>query len=980
MNGGIRHHTLGCSVRALLLGGQTPLDRVADHGRQQVSRRSRFRRKSYRFSLPILPLGTASPIIPTLPVELTPGTRLGVYEITAPIGEGGMGQVYRATDTTLGRQVAIKLLPDAFASDPERMARFEREAQTLASLNHPNIAAIYGFEKSSGTNALVMELVEGDDLAQRIARNAIPLDEALPIAKQIADALEAAHDQGIIHRDLKPANIKVREDGTVKVLDFGLAKVAEPAVASSSTLSLSPTITTPAMTQAGLILGTAAYMSPEQAKGRAADKRSDVWAFGCVLYEMLAGRRAFDGEDTSDTLASVLKTDPDWTALGADVPQAIRTLIQRCLAKDRRLRIADMSVVSFVLTERASLDPTTASRATMLASANSWQKHLVPVAAAAIGTAVVVAIAARRLAPFPPESRVAKFSLTLPNGQQLASTTRRVVAISPDGEQLAYVASTSLYVKGIGDFDGHAIPGVETEGVLNPVFSPDGRSVAFFSQTDRSMKRIAVTGGAPATICPGVINPFGLTWGANGLVFGQAAQGVFRCAANGGNPEQLVKIADGELAHGPQILPGGEWVLFTLAKDTDGVERWEKARIVAHSLRSGERRTLIEGASDARFVSTGHLVYGVGGRLYAVRFDQVQVTTQGEPVLVVDGVRRAVGAASGSLQFSISESGDLLYVPGPARASLDFAFVLADRTGKVTPVKLPVGRYVHVRASRDGTRLAADTDDGKEANVYTYEFAGTRGLNRLTFGGRNLFPVWAPDGQHLAFQSNRGGTPAIYVQRIDGTGLQQLTKPEKDEAHIPESWSPDGKYLSYAVLKDGWHTLWTLSIGDGKAERFGDVESSEPLGSVFAPGGGWIAYHSLPRGASPQTTSSGVFVEPFPRTGSRYQAPKIQRDFQPVWSVDGNELFYISATVTGQLDAAPFTTKAGLVFETPTRFQFTLNAGRISTMTRAFDVLPGGRFVGLAAEGGEQRSGIGNTEMRIVLHWFEELNQRVPTK
>ena len=555
-----------------------------------------------------------------------------------------------------------------------------------------------------------------------------------------------------------------------------------------------------------------------------------------------------------------------------------------------------------------------------------------------------------------------------------------VIAISPDGEQLAYMASSTLYVKGIGDFAGHVIPGVETEGVVSPVFSPDGRSLAFFSQTDRSMKRIAVTGGAPATICPGVTNPFGLTWGATGLVFGQAALGVFRCAVNSGKPEQLVKIADGELAHGPQILPGGEWVLFTLAKEPDGVERWDKARIVAQSLRSGERRTLIEGASDARFVSTGHLVYGVSGRLYAVRFDQVHVTIQGEPVLVVDGVRRAIGAASGSLQFSISESGDLLYVPGPARASQDSAFAFADRTGKVTPVKLPVGRYVHVRASRDGTRVAADTDDGKEANVYTYEFAGTKGLNRLTFGGRNLFPVWAPDGQRLAFQSNRGGTPAIYVQRIDGTGLQQLTKPEKEEAHIPESWSPDGKYLSYAVLKNGWHTLWTLSIADGKAERFGDVESSEPLGSVFAPGGGWIAYHSLPRGASPLTTSSGVFVEPFPRTGSRYQAPKIQRDFQPVWSADGNELFYVSAAVTGQLDAVPFTTKAGLVFETPTRFPFTLLAGRLSGMTRAFDVLPGGRFVGLVAEGNEERSGTGNTEMRIVLNWFEELKQRVATK
>src|SRR5262245_18717512 len=833
-----------------------------------------------------------------------------------------MGEVYRARDTKLNRDIALKILPTEFALDADRLARFKREAQVLASLNHPYIAAIYGFEESSSIHALVLELVEGPTLADRLAQGPMRMEEALACAGQIAEALETAHEHGIIHRDLKPANIKIREDGTVKVLDFGLAKVAEPAVASSSTLSLSPTITTPAMTQAGLILGTAAYMSPEQAKGRAADKRSDVWAFGCVLYEMLAGRRAFDGEDTSDTLASVLKTDPDWTALGADVAPPIRALIQRCLAKDRRQRIADMSVVSFVLTEKAGLDPTAVSRAAVAASANSWRKHLVPVATAVIGTALVVGIAARRLTHSPPESRVAKFSLTLTNGQQLPSTTSRmVIAISPDGEQLAYMASSSLYVKGIGDFDGHVLPGVETEGIVSPVFSPDGRSLAFFSLTDRAMKRVAVTGGAPATICPGVTNPFGLTWGASGLVFGQGAQGVFRCAANGGKPEQLVKIADGELAHGAQILPGGEWVLFTLAKEPDGVERWDKARIVAHSLRSGERRTRIEGASDARFVSTGHLVYGVSGRLYAVRFDQVQVAIKGEPVLVVDGVRRAVGAGSGSLQFSISESGDLLYVPGSARASLDSAFAVADRTGKLTPVKLPVGRYVHVRSSRDGTRLAADTDDGKEANVYTYEFAGTRGLNRLTFGGRNLFPVWAPDSQRVAFQSDREGDRAVFVQRIDGTGVARLTTAAKDEAHIPESWSPDGKHLLFSVLKEATYTLWTLSLTDGKTARFGDVHSREPTGAVFSHDGRWVAYHSLADVASPMDNNSGVFVEPFPATGTFYQAPKIARDFHPLWSRDGTELFYVALVATG-LEAVPVAMKAGVVFDKPQRVPF----------------------------------------------------------
>jgi serine/threonine protein kinase len=909
-------------------------------------------------------------------MSLAPGTRLGPYEIGTLIGAGGMGEVYRATDTNLKRSVAIKVLPETLVADAERLARFQREAELLASLNHPHIAQIHGLEKSSDRIGLVMELVEGPTLADRIAQGAIAINEAIAIAQQIADALEAAHEQGIIHRDLKPANIKVRDDGTVKVLDFGLAKVAEPAVGTSSTLSLSPTITTPAMTQVGLILGTAAYMSPEQAKGRAADKRSDVWAFGCVLYEMLSGRRAFDGEDIVDTLGAVTRLDPDWTVLPAGVPLAIRTLIQRCLAKDRRQRIADMSVVSFVMTEKASLEP---AQTSTLASGTSGQKRVLPVAAAVVVTAVLVGIGAWSLAPSPPDSRVVKFSLTLPEGQRFPGNSRMLVAISPDGEQLAYIAAQTMYVKGLREFDAHVVSGVETEGVLNLVFSPDGRSLAFFSQTDSAMKRIAISGGAPVTICPGVINPFGMVWDANGVVFGQGPLGVVRCAANGGKPERLMTVAKDELAQSPQVLPGGEWLLFTLAQDSSSSDRWATARVVVHSLKSGERRTLIEGATDARFVSTGHLVYMIGGRLYAVAFDSAQASIRGEAALVVDGIRRSISGGAGNAQFSFSESGDLLYIPGPARASQDFALTLTDRSGTLTRVKVSAGRFVRVRASRDGTRVAVDTDDDREANIYTYELAGTGGLNRLTFGGRNLFPVWAPDGQRVAFQSDRGGTAAIYVQRIDGTGIQQLTKPEKDEAHIPESWSPDGKYLSYAVLKNGWHTLWTLSVHDGKSERFGDVESVEPFGSVFAPDGRWIAYHSLPRGASPLTTSSGVFVEPFPRTGSRYQAPKIQRDFQPVWSSDGNELFYVGSTATGQLDAVPVTTKDGFVFATPRRFPFTLLAGRLSGQTRAFDVLPDGRFVGLVADNADSL-GIGDTEMRIILNWFDELKRTLPAK
>jgi hypothetical protein len=678
--------------------------------------------------------------------------------------------VWCATDTNLGRQVAIKILPDAFAHDPDRLARFEREAKTLASLNHPNIAVIHGLEKADGIRALVMELVEGPTLADRIGQGPILVDEALPIARQIAEALEGAHEQGIIHRDLKPANIKVRSDGTVKVLDFGLAKAMEPMGAMSPSASMSPTITTPAMTQAGIILGTAAYMSREQAKGRPADRRSDVWAFGAVLYEMLTGRRAFEGEDISDTLASVLKSDPDWTALPTDVSAAIRTLLRRCLAKDRRQRIADASVASFVLAESATLPMLPDARPV----AHTWRWRSAAVAVAVIGAAAVVGLGAWIRWPSPAEHPVSRFSFRLPDGQRFTNTGRRVVAISPDGSQVAYVANLRIYLRSVSEFDSHVVPGTDIrEGVVNPVFSPDGGSLAFFSLADQTVRRVALTGGAPVMICPATA-PIGMTWDVSGIVFGQGAGGIRRCPANGGMPEQLAKVEADEQASGPQVLPGGEFLIFSIAKEQDGFERHDKARIVVQSLATGERRTLIEGGS--RYLPTGHLLYALDGSMFTVSFDLAQQMVTGGPVSVVEGVRRAAGGITAVAHFDISNSGNLLYVPGPARLQTSgYAVALADRSGSVTPLKASPGRYVHARLSRDGTRAALDTDDGKEANVWINELTGTNAMKRLTFSGGNRFPVWSPDGQRVAFQSDREGDLAIFAQRIDGTGVERLT-------------------------------------------------------------------------------------------------------------------------------------------------------------------------------------------------------------
>ncbi|HVQ16179.1 MAG TPA: protein kinase, partial [Vicinamibacterales bacterium] len=650
-------------------------------------------------------------------MALTPGTRLGPYEISAQIGVGGMGEVYQATDTRLKRQVAIKVLPEAVAADAERLARFQREAEVLASLNHPNIAGIHGLEKSDGTTALVLELVAGPTLAERIAEGPIPVDEALPIATQIAAALEAAHEQGIIHRDLKPSNIKLRPDGTVKVLDFGLAKAMEPTGERSSILSRSPTITTPAMTQMGMILGTAAYMSPEQAKGRPADKRSDVWAFGCVLFETLTGRQSFEGEDISETLASVLKSEPDWAALPADVSPAIRTLLRRCLAKDRRQRISDMSIASFVLAEAATLPIQSGVRPTDGPVPHTSRWRSAAVAAAVIGAASLVGLGAWIRWPSS-EQPVARFSFRLPDDQRFTNGGRRLVAISHDGSQVVYVANNRIYRRALSEFDSHVVPGSEVrEGVLNPVFSPDGGSLAFFSNADRTLRRLTLTGGASVRICP-ADQPTGMSWDASGIVFGQGAGGIRRCPADGGMPEQLAKVDTDEQASGPQVLPGGEFLIFSIAKEQDGNERYDKARIVVQSLATGERRTLIEGGSEARYLPTGHLLYALGGSILAVSFDPARQMVTGGTVSVVEGVGRGPVFGTAVAHFDASDSGNLLYIPGPARLqTTEYIVAFADRSGSVTPLKAPPGFYAHVRASHDGTRVAVDTADGKEAIV-----------------------------------------------------------------------------------------------------------------------------------------------------------------------------------------------------------------------------------------------------------------------
>jgi hypothetical protein len=556
-------------------------------------------------------------------MALSPGTRLGPYAVSAKIGEGGMGQVWQATDTTLNRQVALKILPDAFAADPDRLARFQREAQVLASLNHPNIAAIHGIEQSDDTQALVLELVEGPTLEDRIAKGPISVDEALPIAKQIAEALEAAHEAGVIHRGLKPANIKVREDGTVKVLDFGLAKALQPEVADPN-MSLSPTMSlTAAATQMGMVIGTAAYMAPEQARGKPVDKRADVWAFGAVLFEMLAGAKTFAGGDVSEVLATVIKTDPDWDALPDETPFRVRTLLRRCLQKDPKQRVADMQDVRLAMGGAFETAVSISSEQAVAPPLRVWQRPVAIAAfvAAALVIGGVVVWALTRPAP----DRVARFPMPLADDLTFSNTGRPIVAIAPTGDRVAFTAGGAVWLRPLDQMDATLVSG--SEGATNPFFSADGQSLGFYA--DGQLKRVSVSGGASVAL-GAAGNPLGASWGADDMIlFGQFGQfgGIWRVPGTGGTPELVILAEEGEAVHGPQMLPGGDLVLFTLRPA--GTVLWDASQIVVQSLTSGDRTVLIDAGRDARYVATGHLVYAVNGTLVAQAFDLDHLTMRG---------------------------------------------------------------------------------------------------------------------------------------------------------------------------------------------------------------------------------------------------------------------------------------------------------------------------------------------------------------
>ncbi len=716
-------------------------------------------------------------------MPLSAGTTIGSYEVTAQIGAGGMGEVYRATDTKLNRDVALKVLPEAFTSNPERLTRFEREAKVLASLNHPNIGHIYGLEETEGTQALVLELVEGPTLADRIAKGPIQIEEVLSIARQIAEALEAAHEQGVIHRDLKPANVKIREDGTVKVLDFGLAKVfqPEPEGAESESPALTATATRP-----GVIMGTAAYMSPEQAKGEPIDRRSDIWAFGCVLYEMLTGRRTFEGDSVSEIMAGVLKGEPDWDALPRELSPGLVTLLRRCLRKDPKERIRDIGDVRLRMADASDVPAASTSELRV------WQRLLpavivAPLVAIVSGLAVWGLLSDRTTEPSVTTTRT---TITLPESYEFPSRGGRV-ALSPDGQTLVYSAigddGAQLFRRSIDQFG--AVPMKDTEGGRDPFFSPDGQWVGFLA--DGALRKVALAGG-PAqmlTELPALSGHRSAVWTSDDMIVIGRFPGLALVPAAGGEPTVIVKPEVGILPMYPQVLPERGAILFTLSDSILDAQDAGELQILLPG--TGERRSVLPNAVAGRVLDTGHLVFARSGALWAVPFDQEGLEIVGTPVPVVEGVHYSRWAG---VQYAVSENGTLVYLPGDVGgADRKTTLALVDRQGTSEKLPLPSGHYASPRFSPDGTRIAVEIDAEDGSKIFLYELSNNR-LRQLTFDGGD-WPLWTPDGTQITFRAKE----ALWNIASDYSGETQRLSPANEELGIlgTGSWSPDGRVLLF---------------------------------------------------------------------------------------------------------------------------------------------------------------------------------------
>ena len=760
-------------------------------------------------------------------MPLAPGSRIGPYEVTAPLGAGGMGEVYRAHDTKLGRDVALKILPATLASDPDRLMRFEREAKTLASLNHPHIAQIHGLEQTDATSTLVMELVEGDDLAQRIARGPVPLDEVLPIARQIAEALEAAHEQGIIHRDLKPANIKVRPDGTVKVLDFGLAKALEPTPASAAGVARenSPTITSLAMTQAGVILGTAAYMAPEQAKGRAVDKRADIWAFGCVLYEMLTGRKAFDGEDITDTIVAVMSRDPDWSRL-AMAPAHLTRLIRRCLDKDARRRLRDIGDARVELDEGArDVGP----GLTVGARGAAWT-----MAPWVIAAALAIALAWVGM-PRPSQTdRSTYVAATLEVGSPDLTTLTDRFSVAPDGSAVVLVGpgNGGLSLRSPGELTATPIVGAPPTAFA-PAFSPDSRWIAF-SSGDALMK-IPVTGGTPVTLARGDEYFLNLTWGTDDRIrYPSRDNRKIRSVSANGGPVESIDFGLKTWVNRAYGLPGGRLLVSMIAAGE---------RTIAIREADGRLRTLINGW-DGRLTPTGHLLFaraeGATWSLAAVPVDARSGSVDG----TIDVLARDI-AVHYATPVGATINGDLFYLSGAARSGR--RIVTIDPSGAERDVALPPGAWVYMRVAPDGRQLAVNRWDHGRRSIWALTLA-TGALTRVTYDNDSFYPVWMPDSRRLLFtqfpQDREQQETSMWTVSTDGAG--RIEPVGRQVGGYPTDTSADGRTLYYRFEADAVQMdIMQLALDSPEAKPTPVVATpATEQAALPSPDGRWLAYSS----------------------------------------------------------------------------------------------------------------------------------------
>ncbi|MHC4532589.1 MAG: protein kinase domain-containing protein [Planctomycetota bacterium] len=905
---------------------------------------------------------------------LGPGSQIGPFRIEHELGRGAVGVVYLAHDTKLDRSVAIKSLPAEVMANPKARSRFSREARLLASVNHPNIATIHEvLEEAEGVGYLVLEYVPGQTLAERIAKKPLKQEETLSIALQIAEAVAAAHEHDVIHRDLKPGNIKITPEGKVKVLDFGLAKaVGGEAVDQQSTI-----------TEPGRVIGTPAYMSPEQARGRPTDKRSDIWSFGCVLYEMLTATIPFKGETISDTLANILQTDIDWQALPQSTPMNIQTLLRRCLEKSPHRRLQHIG--DAVIEIRETLSPPSTAPPTVTLTKLEAAPRLKPQTVAIIVTVALVCILCVIVALWGPwrrssvpKSQVSRFVINLPQGDSIggsayepAAAVGSDVALSPDGTRLAYVVRRGdinhLCLRSLEDFDAKTIQG--TENAKTPFFSPDGNWIGFFAEG--KLKKVSLLGGAPQTICEVQRAREGCWLEDNTVVFADEQKyGLWQVTSSGGEPRQLtnpLRFQRGKREHShlfPHILPEGKGVLFTSASPGQSF-------IAAFSFATGQYETLIEQGSCAHYVPTGHLVYYLAGDLIAVPFDLKAMKVTGPTVPVVEGVMSFLGWPGGA-HISLSRNGSLVYVPGSAATITDRdRIVRVDRTGKVEALSFPFGDYQSTRISPDGEKLLV-VDCEPIPHLWVFELA--RGWKRRLTDDRGdtYWGIWSPDGKQIVFNSSLGGeTMDLYSKPADGSAPEtHLTKGTKQLHLVPKSWADDGETLIITTKGVDPNTVFNIEMlpyeSAGTPQPLINTRFNE-FQPVISPSGRWLAY------SSDESGRAEIYLKPYP--GPEGAIPvTTDGGREPVWDPSEKELYYRDDSGDKLFKVSIITEPTIQVGSPELLFE-----GRFFASShlwgRNYDISPRGDFFVLIEEGETQPA----TQINIVRNWFEELKQLVPT-